>query len=89
MMATMAEAHREWHWNSGTPIGLPCPWDACDPALLSEEEVQRLLKVQADNAAAEEAWADSPEANATCEHGMSAWLCEGPSHYGMDYGDDW
>ena len=21
----------------------------------------------------------------TCEHGLSAWLCEGPSHYPMEY----
>lgn len=31
-LATMGEAHAEWHRNSGNPIGLTvCPWDACDP----------------------------------------------------------
>lgn len=30
MMATPAEAHREWHRNTGIPIGTPgCPQDAC------------------------------------------------------------
>jgi hypothetical protein len=86
MLASVSDSHLEWHRNANVPIGFSCPWDACDPALLSEEEVQRLLKVQADNAAAEEAWANSPEAQATCVHGMSAWLCEDPiSHYGRDY----
>lgn len=27
-----------------------------------------------------------PEYNEeTCEHGLSAWLCEGPNHYPMEY----
>lgn len=30
--ATMADAHREWHANSGVPMGQPgCPQDACHP----------------------------------------------------------
>lgn len=30
MFATMADAHREWHLNTGIPIGTPgCPQDAC------------------------------------------------------------
>jgi hypothetical protein len=29
-LATMADAHREWHRNAGVPIGQPgCPQDAC------------------------------------------------------------
>jgi hypothetical protein len=29
-MATMADAHREWHQNTGVPMGTPgCPQDAC------------------------------------------------------------
>lgn len=32
MMATMADAHREWHANAGVPMGQPgCPQDACHP----------------------------------------------------------
>lgn len=32
MMATMADAHREWHLNAGVPMGTPgCPQDACHP----------------------------------------------------------
>lgn len=32
MIATMAEAHREWHWNAGVPMGQAgCPQDACHP----------------------------------------------------------
>jgi len=28
--ATMDESHREWHRNSGVPMGVPgCPQDAC------------------------------------------------------------
>lgn len=30
-MATMGEAHSEWHRNSGVPMGQTCPWDACHP----------------------------------------------------------
>jgi hypothetical protein len=30
--ATMSDAHREWHWNTGIPMGTPgCPQDACHP----------------------------------------------------------
>jgi hypothetical protein len=30
--ATPGDAHREWHWNTGIPIGTPgCPQDACHP----------------------------------------------------------
>ena len=29
-LATMADAHLEWHRNSGLPVGYPgCPQDAC------------------------------------------------------------
>jgi len=32
MLATMADAHREWHTNAGVPMGTPgCPQDACHP----------------------------------------------------------
>jgi len=31
-LATMADAHREWHANTGIPIGTAgCPQDACHP----------------------------------------------------------
>jgi hypothetical protein len=31
-VATMQEAHREWHINAGVPMGQPgCPQDACHP----------------------------------------------------------
>lgn len=31
-MATPGDAHREWHLNSGVPMGQPgCPQDACHP----------------------------------------------------------
>jgi hypothetical protein len=31
-LATMADAHREWHLNAGVPMGQPgCPQDACHP----------------------------------------------------------
>lgn len=30
MLATMSDAHREWHLNAGVPMGQPgCPQDAC------------------------------------------------------------
>lgn len=88
MMATQAEAHREWHRNSGVPIGLPCPWDACGHDLDSAE-YERLIAIQEANEKAAEEWAESEEAQAVCEHGMSAWLCAGPGHYPMDDGYDW
>lgn len=36
--ATEAEAHLEWHMNSGVPVGQPCPWDACHPETEPPEE---------------------------------------------------
>lgn len=31
-LATIADAHREWHLNAGVPMGTPgCPQDACHP----------------------------------------------------------
>jgi len=31
-MATMSDAHSEWHRNAGVPMGQPgCPMDACHP----------------------------------------------------------
>lgn len=31
-MATMSDAHAEWHRNAGVPMGQPgCPQDACHP----------------------------------------------------------
>lgn len=36
-LASMADAHREWHHNTGVPMGQPgCPQDACHP--IDEEE---------------------------------------------------
>jgi len=32
MLATMSDAHREWHHNTGVPMGQPgSPQDACHP----------------------------------------------------------
>ena len=84
MLATYADSHLEWHRNANVPVGLSCPMDACDPGMLDEAEVEALLKKQAEMKAAEEAWLESAEAQAVCVHGMSAWLCSGPSHYPMD-----
>jgi hypothetical protein len=39
-LATMDDAHREWHRNTGVPMGQPgCPQDACDPPENYEEEL--------------------------------------------------
>jgi hypothetical protein len=88
MLATPEAAHREWHANAGVPIGLSCPMDACDPGMLDEEEVEALLAKQAAMKAEADAFFDSEAAQAVCEHGMSLWLCSGPSHYPMD-NEDW
>ncbi len=41
--ATEAEAHREWHWNTGNPIGrTTCPWDACHP-LEDEPDITHVI----------------------------------------------
>lgn len=38
-LATMADAHREWHLNTGTPMGQAgCPQDACHPDLDDDYE---------------------------------------------------
>src|SRR3954468_5652524 len=40
--ATEAEAHVEWHLNSGVPMGQPgCPWDACDLTIGDIEEQEQ------------------------------------------------
>lgn len=36
-LATMADAHREWHTNTGIPMGTAgCPQDACHPVEYDE-----------------------------------------------------
>jgi hypothetical protein len=33
-LATMSDAHSEWHRNAGVPMGQAgCPQDACDPGM--------------------------------------------------------
>ena len=87
MIATEAEAHAEWHRNAGKPVGFSCPWDACDEGGWQESDPEgyaaALARMRANAADAAE-WAESEEAQAVCEHGMSAWLCAGPGHYPMD-----
>lgn len=51
MLATQSDSHREWHLNSGVPVGLPCPWDACDPANLDDATLRRLSRVHQINLA--------------------------------------
>lgn len=44
-MATMSDAHREWHLNSGVPMGQPgCPQDACHPIEDFEPEPEPTVK---------------------------------------------
>lgn len=53
VMATPSDAHREWHWNSGVPMGQPgCPQDACHPV----EEDFEVPEVKCGNKQAHEAW---------------------------------
>ena len=45
MLATPSDAHREWHQNTGIPVGLPgCPQDACHPDHLSRSEIRALVR---------------------------------------------
>lgn len=45
MLATMADAHAEWHRNTGIPMGLPgCPPDACHTDYMDDAEVRRLVR---------------------------------------------
>ena len=38
-LATMSDAHSEWHRNAGVPMGQPgCPQDACDPGWYDDED---------------------------------------------------
>lgn len=38
-MSAQADAHYEWHWNTGTPVWRsPCPWDSCEPEYHPEED---------------------------------------------------
>jgi hypothetical protein len=87
MIATMGQAHLEWHRNAGVPVGLNCPFDVCDGGEWAEFDPEGYAAAVAQmeaNQAAEAEWAESEEAQAVCEHGMSAWLCAGPGHYPMD-----
>ena len=48
-LATMADAHREWHWNTGVPMGQAgCPQDACHPFdeydMEDDETTEELLR---------------------------------------------
>lgn len=43
-LATDAEAHVEWHLNSGVPMGEPCPWDACHS--VTDDEYYEMLAEQ-------------------------------------------
>ena len=60
MMATMADAHREWHWNTGVPIGQAgCPQDACHPHDDYEQEEptpEMIAEAEAWRKAQEEEW---------------------------------
>jgi hypothetical protein len=66
-MATMADAHREWHLNTGVPMGQPgCPQDACHPPDDYDEVVEDFdrggrLYTDADRFILLRAAADSPE----------------------------
>ena len=45
MLATMSDAHREWHRNTGIPMGLPgCPQDACHTDWMDETTLRRLVR---------------------------------------------
>lgn len=45
VLATPSDAHREWHRNTGIPVGLPgCPQDACDTEYLDPSEIRRLVR---------------------------------------------
>ncbi len=69
------EAASEYHFETGCdpyPKMVKCP--ECGLYGRADEECERMCV--------------SPEeyarVTATCEHGMSAWLCEGPMHYPSD-----
>ena len=64
MMATPTDAHREWHTNSGVPMGLPCPMDACDPELLTPTELYVLTRQRSINEAYERG--EAGEATVRC-----------------------
>lgn len=66
MFATTTDAHSEWHRNSGIPVGLPCPWDACDPAMLDISTLRRLTRIRDINRAFERGEAGT--ATIRCAH---------------------
>ena len=90
MLATMSDAHAEWHRNARKPMGLfTCPWDACDPGEWAEFDPEGYAEAYARWEAAEAAYAElEAEAEAEyrqCVHGMNADLCADPvTHYGPD-----
>jgi hypothetical protein len=44
--ATPGDAHREWHLNSGIPMGTPgCPQDACHPVYDDYDEPEKQYTV--------------------------------------------
>jgi len=77
MMATMSDAHAEWHRNSGVPMGLPgCPQDACHTDYMSRSEVKRLVRQREINFA--HMRGEEGSATISCSH------CGG-IHFSVDY----
>jgi len=45
VLATPSDAHRDWHLNTGIPVGLPgCPQDACHTDWLERSEIRALVR---------------------------------------------
>lgn len=85
MLATMSEAHAEWHRNADVPMGTAgCPQDACDG-----DDPRPQIKCGHCKRYHRGIWqvkdcsgvfVDARE----CEHGLALWLCAGPGHYPAD-----
>lgn len=85
MLATMAEAHAEWHRNAGIPIGMPgCPQDACHvPDFDTDEEYEAWYAQFVVDAPVDSD--DFDLGDEDCPHGLSARLCADPiNHYPAD-----
>jgi hypothetical protein len=84
----LREGHRAQQWNeSASEFGLCDEPDWVDPYWLHLPAERSLLNQQVYLWGDSEPWEPDPPAwmTETCEHGLSAWLCEDPiNHYPRD-----
>lgn len=86
MLATMAEAHAEWHRNADVPMGAAgCPQDACDGVDPRPQILCGHCKRYHRGVAQVRDCSGIDYDDRLCHHGLALWLCADPiNHYPRD-----